>query len=289
MTTPARPTFVSTASGVRLCFDGFGDPTDEALLLIQGWGAQMLGWHPEFCQLLADQGFYVVRHDNRDIGLSDKFPAGGYSLRDMARDSAELLDALGLAPAHIVGQSMGGMIAQEITIHHPDVVRSLTLIYTAAHHDHIILNGPVSERQGPTASRTRDEAIAQYVVDESACASDRYPPDVAWLSQLGGQMYDRDNDLGVVERQRAAITTGPSRRPALPAIAAPTAILAGDSDRLIDPAASKELHDLVGNSTLRIYPGMGHSLPRPLWTDIVAEIRDNAKRSIAAGSANFRQ
>src|SRR4051812_8241042 len=117
------PSTIVTRDGVELCYDTIGNPADPALLLIQGLSAQLIGWHPDFCTRLADLGFYVIRHDNRDIGLSQHFPGGDYTLTDMARDSAELLVALDIPAAHIVGQSMGGMIAQELAITHPAAVR----------------------------------------------------------------------------------------------------------------------------------------------------------------------
>ena len=106
----------TTPHGVSLNYDTFGDPRHPAMVLIQGLGAHMLGWHNEFCRLLADRGHHIIRFDNRDVGLSQKFPAGGYTLADMADDTTGLLDALHIDTAHVVGQSMGGMIAQHVAI-----------------------------------------------------------------------------------------------------------------------------------------------------------------------------
>jgi pimeloyl-ACP methyl ester carboxylesterase len=272
-----------TRSGVRLCYDTIGNPRNQPLLLIQGLGAQLLGWHHDFCSQLADAGFFVIRHDNRDAGLSQKFPAGGYTITDMARDSAELITALGLPPAHVVGQSMGGMIAQEVAIAHPATVRSLTLIYTAAHPGHILADA-VGERMDLPRARNRAEAIELFLRNEAPCATPGYPHDEAWLRELGGLMYDRHYEPATTQRQLAAIYRSPDRRPALPGINAPTAILHGDSDNLIDPAAAKELHDLIPGSTLTIYPGMGHVLPRELWNDFVTKIQDNSARTPAFNS-----
>lgn len=273
------PRTIATRSGVSLSYDTIGDPGNPPLLLIQGLGAHLLGWHPEFCAQIADAGFFVIRHDNRDIGLSQKHRNGGYTLTDMARDSAELITALGLPSAHIVGQSMGGMIAQEQAIAHPETVRSLTLIYTTAHPDHILIEAVEERRRFPQA-RTRAEAIELFVRNEEPCASPEYPHDEVWLRELGGLMYDRDDDPAAADRQLAAIYASPNRRLALPEITVPTAILHGDSDRLIDPAAAKELHDLIPGSTLTIFPGMGHSLPRDLWKDIVTIITQTARKPI---------
>jgi len=268
-----------TRSGVRLCYDTMGNPENPPLLLIQGLGAQLVGWHPEFCARLARAGFYVVRHDNRDVGLSQKFPSTDYTLTDMATDSSELIDALGLPSAHIVGQSMGGMIAQEIAITHPETVRSLTLIYSCAHPHQLF--DIVTDRTNLPPARTRDEAIENFVQNEAPAASPAYPHDNAWIRELGSLMYDRDYEPAATERQLAAIYASRDRRPALSSIGTPTAILHGDSDNLIDPAGAEELHHLIPGSTLTVYPGMGHSIPRELWDDVITEIRNNTRAGVA--------
>ena len=265
-----------TRSGVRLCYDAIGNPNDPPLLLIQGLGAQMIGWHPEFCAQLADNGFFVIRHDNRDIGLSQKFPEGGYTLTDMATDSADLISALGLPSAHIAGQSMGGMIAQEIAITHPETVRSLALIYTCATPDHIL--DVVTDRTNLPPARNRGEAVENFVLNEAPAGTPDYPLDEAWIRELGGLMYDRDFEPAATERQLGAIYASRDRRRALSSINAPTAILHGDCDSLIDSAGAEDLHRLIPDSTLTIYPGMGHSLPRPLWDDLITEIRANTQQ-----------
>ncbi|MFW0795098.1 alpha/beta hydrolase [Gordonia sp. CPCC 205515] len=272
---------IRTDSGVRIAYDTFGDPTDPPMLLIQGLGAHYLGWHHELCELLADAGYYVLRHDNRDIGLSDKFPYGGYNLADMAADSVGLLSALDITSAHIVGQSMGGMIAQQIAISHPDRVRSLALIYTAANTAHIRSDVAAERADLPDAS-TRTEAVARYLLNESPCASAQYPHDEDWLRRLGSEMFDRDNDLDATDRQYAAIASSPDRLDDLRHVGIPTAIIHGSEDRLIDPSAAHELHATLPTSTLTIYPGMGHSLPRPLWRDIVNTISGNAFASVSS-------
>jgi pimeloyl-ACP methyl ester carboxylesterase len=268
-----------TRSGVRLCYDTIGNPNDPPLLLIQGLGAQMIGWHPEFCAQLANNGFFVIRHDNRDIGLSQKFPAGGYTLTDMATDSADLINALGLPSAHIAGQSMGGMIAQEIAITHPETVRSLSLIYTCAAPDHIL--DVVTDRTNLPPARNRTEAIENFILNEAPAGTPAYPLDEAWIRELGGLMYDRDYEPAATKRQLAAIYASRDRRPALPSITTPTTILHGDSDNLIDPAGAKQLHEIIPDSTLTIYPGMGHSLPRELWNTLITEIHTNARVGVA--------
>ncbi|WP_216587978.1 alpha/beta fold hydrolase [Streptomyces brasiliscabiei] len=272
---------ITTPTQVSLCYDTFGDPGRPALLLIQGLGAQMLGWRAALCRQLADAGFHVVRFDNRDVGLSQKFPQGGYTLADMANDAAGLLTALGIPAAHIVGQSMGGMIAQQLTLDHPTRVLSLALIYTAPSTDFVAGRDLVDERTQRPRARDEDEAIALYLDNEAACASPGYPQDIAWLRELGGQMYHRGYDPDGVVRQVEALDNSPDRAPHLHRINVPTTIMHGDGDRLIDPAASQAMHGLIPDSKLTIHHGMGHELPRPLWPEIVTQIRDNAARGRA--------
>lgn len=282
--TPPRAVATSTA---RLSYDSVGDPDAPPLILIQGLGAQSLGWHPDFCRALADTGYHVIRPDNRDVGLSQKFPAGGYTLSDMAADIVALISALEIDTAHIVGQSMGGMIAQELAITEPALVRSTTLIYTCAHPDRID-TGAIAERSESITKvpADRDEAIAAYLENESYCAGTAYPVDTDWLTDLGGQLYDRDPTFDAVPRQFEAILSSRDRRALLHSIGTPTAILCGDSDRLIDPQASTELHHLIPRSTLTIFAGMGHSLPRPLWKDIVDIIDTNCRIAESAPAAS---
>ncbi|MEV0245783.1 alpha/beta hydrolase [Nocardia sp. NPDC050712] len=272
--------YLSTPAGVRLYYDDLGDPEAPPLLLIQGLGAQLLGWHPELCAALADAGFRVIRFDNRDTGLSQKFPDGGYLLSDLAADTAGLLRVLGLDSAHIAGQSMGGMVAQQLAIDHPAAVRSLALIYTAPNSaDFAVGTDLLAERMALPRARNRAEAVELYLRNEAPCSSPGYPVDTAWLRELGGLMYDRDYDPDGAARQLAAVFASPDRTRALGRVAVPTTILHGDSDQLIDPAAATALHRAIPDSTCTIFPGMGHELPRALWPDIRALIHDNTRNT----------
>jgi len=267
----------TTASGARIAWDCFGNPAQPPLVLIQGLSAQMVGWRPGFCRRLADAGFYVVRFDNRDVGESQRYPLGGYTLEDLADDTAALMDALGLATAHIAGQSMGGVVAQLLYQRHRTRVRSLGLIYTAASGRHYGNVEGALERMNRPLPQTREEFAAYYAEGESLCRSTAYPQDVAWLTELGGVMWDRSWDAAGIQRQVQALLAAPDRLDIVRDIQVPTVIIAGEADALIRYAASLELHDLIAGSILRIFPGMGHELPEPLWETIASLLAANAR------------
>jgi pimeloyl-ACP methyl ester carboxylesterase len=270
---------LNTSTGTVIAYDVTGDDAAPPIVLIQGLSAQLLGWHPDFRDSLAGAGFRVIRFDNRDVGQSQKYPQGGYTLLDMVADVADLLDGLSLDRAHIVGQSMGGMIAQLLAISRPERVASLGLLYTAADLRHAIGQESIDARRTVSPPQSRDEYISWYVAGEAACASRDYPQDTAWLAELGGQMWDRDPLTDGAFRQLAAILETPPWADGLPGIAVPTVIAAGDSDGLIDPAASFELRRLIPRSRLSIIPGMGHELPRERWPELVELLAANARRA----------
>jgi pimeloyl-ACP methyl ester carboxylesterase len=246
----------------------------------------MLGWHHDFCRFVADRGFFVIRFDNRDAGLSDKFPNGLYTLADMAADTAGLLTALGIDASHVVGQSMGGMIAQQLAIDYPQRVLSLALIYTSPDTDHIIGADILAERSVIPHATNRQEAVDAYLLNEAPCAGPAYPHDEQWLRTLGGLMYDRNYDPDGVDRQRQAITGPDNRLPALARLSVPTLIIHGDSDALISPTGSEAIHHAIRGSELKIYPGMGHQLPRALWTDIINRLTENTTKAGTVATTN---
>ena len=267
---------ITVANGTTLVYDTFGPDSGKPLLLIEGLTAQMIKWRSEYCQLLVDAGFHVIRFDNRDVGLSQKFPGERYVLSDMAEDTIGLIEALGLAPCHIMGQSMGGMIAQIVAATRPELVASLNLIYTTASRQYLL--APASDRDvlSGQAALDRDEAIEEYVAGEYICRSEAYPQDLDFLREVAGQAFDRDPLKEGNARQSYAVFNSEDRIELVATITAPTLILAGDSDLLIDPRASQELHDLIPGSMLRIFPGMGHEVPQPLWTAVIEAVTANA-------------
>jgi pimeloyl-ACP methyl ester carboxylesterase len=171
---------------------------------------------------------------------------------------------------------MGGMIAQFVVEEHASRVRSLGLLYTAASTRHFIGADAVIDR-ADAAPTSREEFVAFYPASEAMCASPAYPQDVQWLTEVAGQIWDNGFDADGVSRQLQAILAFTDRLDEARAITVPTAILAGASDQLIDSAASFELHELIAGSTLRVFPGMGHELPKPLWDEIVDALASNAQ------------
>jgi len=270
---------LTTPTGAAIGWDDFGDRQAPPLILIQGFSAQRLGWRPGFCQRVADEGFRVIRFDNRDVGQSQRYPEGGYGVAEFADDTAALLDGLGIDHAHIVGQSMGGIIAQELALRHPERVRSLGLMYTAATPNHFIGRDAIEERMSDALPTTRAEFLHFYPASEAGCASTVYPQDVSWLTEVAGQIWDNGWDPAGVERQLAALLQWTGSLAAMSKVTTPTTILAGDADQLIDYAASRELHDAMPESTLTIFPGMGHEVPEPLWGEISRLLAANASRA----------
>jgi pimeloyl-ACP methyl ester carboxylesterase len=255
----------------------------EPLLLIEGLGAHMISWREEFCHQLSDAGYTVIRLDNRDVGLSQHFPGHKYTLSDMAADTAGVIRELGYESVHVVGQSMGGMIAQELALNHPEVVLSLALICTAPAASYLDLGskGGVDGFAPRALPPSREEAIEQYVDDERICASTAYSFDEAWRRQLGGLMWDRGWDPGGAARQLQAIMASGDRTERLRDISAPTVLIHGTSDALIPVAASQAIALRIAGARLTVIDGMGHEIPRPLWPTFRDLIVENARRASA--------
>jgi pimeloyl-ACP methyl ester carboxylesterase len=276
------------ANGIRIAYETLGSSDATPLLLIMGLGSQMLSWPDEFCQLFVDCGYFVVRYDNRDIGLSTHLAEAGtpdlmaklggtdvpvpYLVDDMADDAAGLLDALGIPSAHVVGVSMGGMIAQALTIRHPDHVRSLTSIMSTPN-PNISPPDPtaIAELMRPPAT-SREEYIENSVKVFSVIGSPAYPMNEAWQRQKAGEAWDRDPDPAGRARQLLAILSSPDRAPGLANVTVPTLVMHGTADPLVAPSGAQATVDAVPGAELVTFEGMGHDLPAELWNDIVGRI-----------------
>ena len=284
------------ANGIEIEYETFGSPTDPAMLLIMGLNMQMTAWDPEFCTRLADRGFFVIRFDNRDIGLSthlDSAPVPNlgavlsgdhsqvtYLLADFADDAAGLLTALGIEAAHVVGVSMGGMIAQELLLRHPDRLLSVCSIMSTTGAADVGQPSPeaLAALLKPAAAN-REEAITAGVATWRVLQSPAYPATEEYLRERQAAFYDRSNHPAGTMRQVAAISASPDRTPGLKAVSTPTLVIHGDADPLVNVSGGRATAAAIPGAELRIYPGMGHDLPRELWDSFVDEITANAARA----------
>ncbi len=284
-------------NGVELCYETFGDPARPPLVLIMGLGAQMVLWDDEFCEQLAARGFHVVRLDNRDIGRSSRidrpvkidFPdlmqkqARGekidapYTLRDMAGDVVGLMDHLGVARAHTVGASMGGMIGQEMAMHFPDRLLSLTSIMSST-------GNPASPPPTPEAAAvlltppptTREEYVASFARTWRVLRAGAFPQDEAKDAARAARIWERGlNPMGVARQMLAVFASG-DRRAGLAHVRAPTLVVHGDVDPLVRLEAGKDTAASIPGARLIVVSGMGHALPIALWPQILDAVAGHA-------------
>jgi pimeloyl-ACP methyl ester carboxylesterase len=292
--------FCDVGRGVTLCYETFGDPSDPPLLLVMGLGMQMVGWHHEFCGELAGRGFHVVRFDNRDAGRSTHFPgraptlrqllsrrfaAGQYRLTDMADDAAGLLRELDLAPAHVVGASMGGMIAQTLAANHPDSVRTLTSIMSNT--GSRFSGQPALSLYRPLLSPapSEREAFLDHVERLFTLIGSPGRADVEDLREVAALSFDRARDPASTVRQLAAILASGNRSRDLRRIKAPTLVVHGSADKLVRPSGGRATAKAIPGARLLTVEGMGHDLPRAFWPRIIDAIAEHARSSRRAVAA----
>ena len=287
--------FCDVGRGITLCYETFGDPSDPTALLVMGLGTQMIAWQEDFCLELASRGLHVVRFDNRDIGRSTHVRgrpptvtqlllrstrAARYTLADMAADTAGLLDALELAPAHVIGASMGGMIAQTLAARHPDTVRSLVSIMS---NTGSLRSGQPSLRIYSMflrrAPREREAFIEHMERVFAAIGSQELPRDPAEIRALAALSYDRDHDPEGPGRQLAAILASGDRTRELHSIDAPTLVIHGTADRLVAPSGGRATAAAIPRSRLMLIGRMGHDLPRVVWPQMIDAIAEHAERA----------
>jgi pimeloyl-ACP methyl ester carboxylesterase len=288
MTAVAEEQFARVGE-LELCYQTFGDPDDPPVLMIMGLGSQMVWWDDELCEALADRGLRVIRFDNRDIGRSTILRdrgvpslrqlalrdrgAAAYTLDDMAADAIGLLDALGLPSAHIVGASMGGMIAQLAAINHPERVRSLVSIMSTTGSRRV---GQPAPRMLPLLLRRprpgREAYIADVVRTLQTIGSRRHRAEIERLTALAERCYERGHDRSGTPRQLLAIQTTPDRTARLRALRLPATVIHGADDALVRPSGAKATARAIPGARLVMLEGMAHDLPRPLWPRIVEEI-----------------
>lgn len=293
------PPSLVQANGLRMEYDAFGEPGDPVLLLVMGLAGQMVAWDEEFCARLAGCGLRVIRFDNRDMGRSTWFhdaPVPSifqviravrrglpvevpYRVPDMAADALGLMDALGIDSAHVLGISMGGMIAQTMAIQAPHRVRTLTSVMSHTGepdlpHPHLRASAALMA----PAPRDREMALrraveAWRVMNGPACAVD-----LARTRRMAEMAYDRGRNPAGVVRQLAGIIASPSRVEGLRRLRVPTLVIHGDHDPLIPPEGGRRTAAAVPGAELELVPGMGHALPPPLWERLIDRIARHVSR-----------
>jgi pimeloyl-ACP methyl ester carboxylesterase len=283
------------ANGIDIEYDTFGDPADPAMLLIMGLGGQLIVWDDEFCSRLAGHGFGVIRFDNRDVGLSSKIEDGpvpdvmaivqgdrssvAYTLEDMAADSAGLLDALDIEKAHIVGVSMGGMIAQVLAIDHPDRVLSLASIMSTTGDPSV--GAPTPEAMAVLMTpppQERAEVIEREVETTKAIGSTGFPFDEERTRQRAAAKYDRSFYPQGVARQVAAVVGAGDRTERLSHIEMPTVVIHGTADPLVTPSGGEATAKAIPGAELIMIEGMGHELPPGAWPTVIEAVVSNAEK-----------
>ena len=272
---------LATVGEVELCHDAFGDPEHPPLLLVMGLGFQLVHWPEDLCRQLAAVGFRVVRFDNRDAGRSTHLPGRRYTLEDMADDAVGLLDALGVDSAHVVGASLGGMIAQTMAIRHPDRVRSLaSLMSTTGRRGVGRTSLRVLRHLLARPARTEEEAVERRVRVLAQVGSPGFPQDVDELRRVNALAARRDPDArDGRRRQHRAVRAAPDRTEALRRLAVPTVVVHGTEDPMCHPSGGRATAEAVPGARLVLVPGMGHDLPRGAWPLLVDAIAGNARRA----------
>ena len=287
------------ANNIEIEYETFGKASDKPLLLISGLGAQMIYWDEGFIQHLVDRGFYVIRFDNRDVGLSSKIEEAGeadfvqaymaiqsgqpfeppYTLEVMADDAIGLLDALDIKKAHICGISMGGMIVQVITLRHPSRVLSLISIASSTGNPDLPRGDPeVRQVMVAPAPPDRDGYIEYYVKLGRLLYGTGFPYNEAKSRELAGRAYDRCFYPPGIGRQSLAIMVSGNRKSKLSSITVPSLIIHGADDPVIRAEGGKDTHEAIPESKLLIIDGMGHSLPFETWVQISDAIAKNVTK-----------
>jgi pimeloyl-ACP methyl ester carboxylesterase len=292
------PEEIAHANGIEIAYERIGDPSNPALLLVMGLGTQLIHWDRELCELLAERGFQVIRFDNRDAGHSTKIDApvpdvrrallglhidAPYLLGDMADDAVGLLDHLGIEAAHVVGASMGGMIAQEIAIRHPERVLSLTSIMSTTGERRVgrpkLRVWSVLMR---TAPRQKPEFVEHFVRVFKMIGSRGFKFDEERIRALAAETYERDHDPAGTGRQLAAILSSGDRTSALRSVRLPTTVIHGRDDPLVPFRGGRATAEAIPGARLIAIPGMGHDLPRDVWPQVVDAVVETAARAAPA-------
>jgi pimeloyl-ACP methyl ester carboxylesterase len=295
-----NPEQLIAVNTIHINYDSFGDKSHPAVLLIMGLATQMIYWDEQFCKLLASQGYWVIRFDNRDNGKStwlDSLPApssialltnavfkrplgAAYLLSDMMKDTLGLLDALHIESAHVIGASMGGMIAQELAINHPQRVRSLTSIMSTTGDKKLPKpSAAFSFKMLRPPPKDINKAVTYGLHVWRLIHGEHYPFDQQKILGLIKRAITRGFNPAGNTRQLAAILDSPDRTEALSSLKVPSLIIHGEDDPLVPVACGVATAKAIPNAKIKIYPGMGHTIPSQLYEDITTQILGHIKAS----------
>ena len=285
---------IVTANGIQLCYDAFGNPNNPPLLMVAGLGMQLIGWDEEICTLLAERGYWVIRYDNRDVGLSTKFEDAGtpnllaalqgqpikapYLLSDMAADAIGLLDALNIESTHVLGASMGGMIAQTMAIEHSDRLRTMISIMSTTGAADLPQPAPdVAMMLIAPAPDTLPAYLDNAVEWAQVLNGPGFPVDEAKVRAQAAAGFERSHYPQGTGRQLAAVLASGSRREALKSVQIPTLVIHGKEDPLVPVEGGMDTAVSIPNAKLLLIDGLGHALPPETWPDVVAAIANHAR------------
>lgn len=284
---------IAKVNDIEIVFDTFGDPHRSPVLLVMGLGAQLIDWRDDFCKRLASHGYWVIRYDNRDVGLSTKFDDAGipnmlkmlkassqgeilespYSIKDMANDGVGLMDVLEIEKAHVIGLSMGGMIAQSMAIHHPTRLASLISIMSSTGEPDLPPPTPEAIAVLTTPRPTdREGYIERSIEGWRILSGPTFPPDDNLNRKHAGLKFDRGIYPAGIARQLAAILSSGGRRELLKSVTVPTLVIHGDADPLVPVKGGIDTADAIPGAELLIIEGMGHHLPIELWPQLIDAI-----------------
>lgn len=293
---------ILSVNNVELAYDSFGNENDEAVILIAGLGTQMIRWTSTFCCSLAEKGFRVIRFDNRDVGYSTHYtqkldfealattlmsgqqPNIPYSLDDMAKDCIKLLDALSINQAHVVGRSMGGMIAQIVASEYPERILSLTSIMSSSGNPNLPQTSAdvMALMTKPAPNPFEDEAgyLAHSISFAKRISGKGYPFEEDSYKELILEEVKRAYDPDSIGRQIAAIAVSGDRRLRLAAIQVPALVIHGADDPMFVPACGKDTASSIPNAEFMLIDGMGHDLPHQLYDVVIEAITRTARKKL---------
>ncbi len=272
---------------VELYYETFGFAADPALLLVNGLGSQCINYRAEWCERFVAAGFFVIRFDNRDVGLSTGFDAAGvtaaYTLEDMAADALAVLDAADVDRAHVLGLSMGGMIVQQLAIGHAARVRSVTSMMSTTGDPDVGLPAPEALEHVLAPSPEDREGYLAHQLTSIRTWGSPAAFDEDWIRLTNGEAYDRAFRPAGQARQILALRSAPSRTEALGGVQVPFLVLHGDQDRLVDPSGGRRTAEVVPGARFELIEGLGHDYPPAYWDVIVDHVAVHARAADARG------